>query len=326
MKEIYDITIIGGGPVGLFATFYAGIRGVKTKIIDSLAQVGGQLTALYPEKYIYDIPGFAAIKACDFVHNLEKQIEPLDHTFCLEEQVSSVKKQDDLLIITTNKEVHYSRAVIIAIGNGAFQPRRLKLENAETFENKGLDYFVSDLERYKNKKVAIAGGGNSAIDWALMIEPIADEVSIIHRRTEFRGHEHSVNQLKNSRVKILTPYTIDSLLSNRNALAGLRLQKVKENKKIELRIDQLIVNYGFNSSLECLKEWGIEGNKKAIFVNSDMSTNIPGIYAIGDICTYQGKVKLLATGLGEAPTAVNNALHFISPAMNTQPAHSSKAG
>ena len=320
--DVYDITIVGAGPVGLFGAFYAGMREAKTKLIDSLPQLGGQLSTLYPEKYIYDIPGFPAIKAADLVDNLEKQLTTFNHTYCLEEEVLDIKKVDDIIEIHTTKTVHYSKAVILSLGNGSFQPRKLALDEAESFENRGLDYYVNDLMKYAGKKVAIAGGGDSAIDWALMLEPIAKEVYLIHRRPEFRGHEHSVKKLMNSSVTILTPYVIESLQDEANRLSGLTLKKVRTDEEISLSVDTLIVNYGFSSSLDHLKSWGLDATRNTILVSSDMSTSIPGVYATGDICQYDGKVRLIATGFGEAPTAVNNALHYINPKNRTQPMHS----
>ncbi|MHC5217925.1 NAD(P)/FAD-dependent oxidoreductase [Enterococcus sp. LJL128] len=320
--EIYDLTIIGGGPVGLFAAFYAGMRQAKTKLIDSLPQLGGQLTTLYPEKYIYDVPGYPAVKAADLVANLEKQLETFDHDIFLEEEVTNLTQKEGHLEIETNKGMHYSKAVILAIGNGSFQPRRLTIDGADTFEDQNIHYFVKDLSTFSGKKVAIAGGGDSAIDWALMLEPVAEEVSIIHRRPEFRGHEHSVEKLKSSSVQILTPYIIDELLLEAGSFYGIQLKHAKEKQVRRLPVDSLIVNYGFTSSLDHLKDWGLDISRHSINVESDMSTNIPGVYAVGDISTYKGKVKLIATGFGEAPTAVNNALHFIQPDARTQPMHS----
>ncbi|WP_159722586.1 NAD(P)/FAD-dependent oxidoreductase [Enterococcus sp. CSURQ0835] len=320
--EIYDITIVGGGPVGMFAAFYAGMRQAKTKLIDSLPQLGGQLATLYPEKTIYDIPGFPEIKAGELVTNLEKQLQSFSHTYCLEEEVKDVIQHDDYFELITNKTSHYSRSIILALGNGSFQPRRLKLERAAFFEDRGLDYYVTDLMKYAGKKVAIAGGGDSAIDWALMLEPIAAEVSLIHRRPQFRAHEHSVTKLQASNVSILTPYVIKELKGD-SQLTGLTLEQVKSGETRNLAIDHLIVNYGFSSSLDYLKTWGLAGTRQTVTVASDMKTSLPGIYACGDIVSYDGKVKLIASGFGEAPTAVNNALHFIDPKLRTQPVHSS---
>ncbi|MHC5268272.1 NAD(P)/FAD-dependent oxidoreductase [Enterococcus sp. LJL98] len=318
--DIYDITIIGAGPAGMFAAFYAGMRQAKTKIIDTLPQLGGQLATLYPEKYIYDIPGYPKIKAGELVQNLEKQITTFNQRYCLEEEVLKIERQEDVLEITTTKRVHYSRAVILALGNGSFQPRKLALENAESFEGRGIDYYVTDLMKYAGKKVAIAGGGDSAIDWALMLEPIAKEVTLIHRRPEFRAHEHSVELLKKSSVNVLTPYLIKEISGDRS-LETVHLEKVKGEETIDLSVDYLIVNYGFSSTLN-LKEWGLNSTRQGIIVHPDMRTSMEGVYACGDIVQYEGKVKLIATGFGEAPTAINNALHYINPKNRTQPAHS----
>lgn len=318
--EVYDITIIGAGPVGMFAAFYAGMRNAKTKIIDTLPQLGGQLATLYPEKYIYDIPGFPKVKAGELVQNLEKQLRTFNQTYCLGEQVVSLTQDDELLEITTDKQTHYSKAVILALGNGSFQPRKLTVPGTERFEQAGIDYYVPDLMKYAGKKVAIAGGGDSAIDWALMLEPLAAEVYLIHRRPEFRAHEHSVNQLKASSISLLTPYVISEVTGSQQ-LEQLKLQEVKTKESVELTVDYLIVNYGFSSSLD-VKDWGLTSNRQGIFVQSDMQTSLPGVYACGDVALYDGKIKLIATGFGEAPTAVNNALHFIDPKNRTQPMHS----
>lgn len=318
---IYDITIVGAGPAGMFAAFYAGMRNAKTKIIDTLPQLGGQLSTLYPEKYIYDIPGYPKIKAGDLVQKLEKQITTFNQRYCLEEQVLKIQRQEDGIIeITTNKQTHYSRAVILALGNGSFQPRKLTVPNADNFENYGIDYYVPDLMKYAGKKVAIAGGGDSAIDWALMLAPIAAEVSLIHRRSEFRAHEHSVNQLKQSSVNIMTPYIIKDVTGDR-LLEEIYLQEPKSEETVRLSVDYLIVNYGFSSSLN-LKDWGITSSRQGIPVRSDMRSSMEVVYCCGDITLYDGKVNLIATGFGEAPTAVNNALHYINPKNRTQPAHS----
>ncbi|MCF1585854.1 NAD(P)/FAD-dependent oxidoreductase [Tetragenococcus koreensis] len=319
--DVYDITIVGAGPAGMFAAFYAGMRNAKTKIIDTLPKLGGQLTTLYPEKYIYDIPGFPKIKADELAQNLEKQLTMFNHRYCLEEEVVKLNYQDDLIEIVTNQRTHYSKAVILALGNGSFQPRRLRVEQAEKFENNGIDYFISDLMKYAGKKVVIAGGGDSAVDWALMLEPIAKEVSIVHRRDKFRAHEHSIQQLKNSSVQILTPYIIRGV-KGEQSLDTLHLQVAKSDETADLAVDYLIVNYGFSTNLD-LKEWQINSSRQGIPVNSDMKSSRDGVYCCGDITLYDGKVDLIATGFGEAPTAVNNALHYIDPKNRTQPMHSS---
>ncbi|MDG4658257.1 ferredoxin--NADP reductase 2 [Ectobacillus antri] len=321
-QKVYDITIIGGGPTGLFTAFYGGMRQASVKIIESLPQLGGQLSALYPEKYIYDVAGFPKVRAQELINNLKEQMSKFEPTVCLEEAVQTIEKQaDGVFKLVTNKDTHYSKTVIITAGNGAFQPRRLELENVEQYEKKNLHYFVDDMNKFAGKRVVVFGGGDSAVDWALMLEPIAEQVTLIHRRDKFRAHEHSVELLMNSRVDIKTPYVPAELIGDDN-IKQVVIQDVKTEEKVVLDVDDVIVNYGFVSSLGPIKDWGLTIEKNNIVVNSKMETNIPGIYAAGDICTYDGKVKLIASGFGEAPTAVNNAKAYIDPKARVQPLHS----
>ncbi len=322
-QKIYDITIIGGGPTGLFTAFYGGMRQASVKIIESLPQLGGQLSALYPEKYIYDVAGFPKVRAQELVNNLKEQMAKFSPTVALEEAVEKLEKQDDgVFKLTTNKATHYSRTVIITAGNGAFQPRRIELESAAQYEGKNLHYFIDDLNQFAGQKVIVCGGGDSAVDWALMLEPIAKEVTIVHRRDKFRAHEHSVDNLKNSKVIIKTPYVPTELIGDGEKISQVVLEDVNGENKETIDVDSVIVNFGFVSSLGPIKEWGFEIEKNSIVVNSKMETNVPGIYAAGDICTYEGKVKLIACGFGEAPTAVNNAKSYIDPKAKVQPLHS----
>ena len=320
--NIYDITIIGGGPAGLFAGFYAGMRQAKTKIIESLPNLGGQLSLLYPEKLIYDVAGFPNIKAQDLVNNLTKQIEPFNHSICLEETVLSFDQEDNIFKIQTDKELHFSKTIIIAAGNGSFQPRRLNVEGNEEFEKKQLHYYIKNMEDFTNQDIVLCGGGDSAVDWALMLEKIANSVTLIHRRPEFRAHEHSVKQLKESKVIIKTPFVINQLNKHKDILDSLTIKNPKEDVTEVISLDHLIVNYGFSSSLGPIKKWPLDFKGSSILTTSNTSTSIPGVFAIGDITTYEGKVKLIATGFGEAPTAVNNAMHFINPKERLQPMHS----
>lgn len=322
-QQIYDITILGGGPTGLFTAFYGGLRDASVKIIESLPELGGQLATLYPEKYIYDVAGFPKIKANDLVHNLKEQMAMFSPTICLGQSITEVEKlEDGTFRLASEQEVHYSKTVIITAGIGAFQPRRLELEQATQFEGRNLHYFVDNMEQFRDQKVAILGGGDSAVDWALMLEPIAEKVTLIHRRDKFRAHESSVTQLQNSRVEILTPFIAADLVYDDEAIRELLLEEVRGERKLSVELDSLICNYGFISSLGPIKNWGLEIEKNSIVVNSRMETNIPGIYAAGDITTYPGKVKLIATGFGEAPTAVSNAKAFIDPKARLQPMHS----
>jgi len=321
-QNIYDITVIGGGPVGMFTAFYGGMRQATVKIIESLPALGGQLTALYPEKDIYDIAGFPKIRAQELVDNLNTQMAKFEQSIVLEQAVQNVEKQaDGVFKLTTDKEIHYSKTIIITAGNGAFQPRRLELEQAKNFEGKNLHYFINDLNQFAGKKVMVFGGGDSAVDWAMMLEPIAETVYLAHRRDKFRAHEHSVENLKKSKVIIKTPY-IPSELVGEEKIKQVILENVETQEREIIDVDAVIVNYGFISSLGPIKEWGLEIQKNSIVVNSKMETNIEGIYAAGDICTYDGKVKLIATGFGEAPTAVNNAKAYMDPKARVQPLHS----
>lgn len=321
-NHVRDITIIGAGPVGLFTAFYGGLRQADVQIIESLPHIGGQLTALYPEKFIYDVAGFPKISAQQLVDRLYEQVKPFNPDIVLGQSVQEIEKlEENLFKLTTDKEVFYTKSVIITAGNGAFEPRKLKIDHAEKFEETNLHYFIKNLEAFRDKKVLICGGGDSAVDWALMLEPIAEKVTLVHRRNDFRAHEASVEQLKSSSVEILTPYVPVELIGDEK-IEKVVLEKVKTDETMELTVDDVIVNYGFISSLGPINNWGLEIEKNSIVVNSKMETNIEGIYAAGDICTYPGKVKLIATGFGEGPTAVNNAKVRIDPNARVQPKHS----
>jgi thioredoxin reductase (NADPH) len=323
-QKVYDITIIGGGPVGLFTAFYGGMRQASVKIIESLPQLGGQLSALYPEKYIYDVAGFPKIRAQELINNLKAQMAKFEPTVALEQSVEKLEKlEDGTFKLKTNNEVHFSKTVIITAGNGAFQPRRLELECTAQYEKKNLYYFIEDLNQFAGQKVVVFGGGDSAVDWALMLEPIAEKVTIVHRRDKFRAHEHSVENLYNSNVDVKAPYVPAKLIGDESGIKQVVLEGANGEDQKTIDVDAVICNYGFVSSLGPIKEWGLDIEKNSIIVNSKMETNIPGIYAAGDICTYDGKVKLIACGFGEAPTAVNNAKAYIDPKAKIQPLHSS---
>ncbi|MFJ7724574.1 NAD(P)/FAD-dependent oxidoreductase [Neobacillus sp. NPDC097160] len=322
-QKIYDITIIGGGPVGLFTAFYGGMRQCSVKIIESMPKLGGQLAALYPEKYIYDIAGFPKIQAQELVDRLKEQVSHFDPTVCLEEKVIDVfKDKDELFHITTDTSLHLSKTIIITAGAGAFKPRKLTVENAERFEGRNLHYFVNGMERFANKTILIAGGGDSALDWALMLESIAKKVTLIHRRDTFRAHEHSIDLLMQSKIEVKTSTEISSL-EGKDTIEKVRILNNKTNEAETIEVDDLIINFGFGSSIGSIKEWGLALEKGNIIVNSKGETNIAGIYAAGDIVTYPGKVKLITAGFGEGPTAVNNAKAYIDPQSKLQPVHSS---
>lgn len=321
-ENVYDITIIGGGPTGLFTAFYAGMRKMSVKVIESMPKLGGQLSALYPEKYIYDVAGFPNVRAQDIVDYLVKQMQMFEQTIVLDQSVTEVEKlNDETFKLETDNETHYSRTIIIAAGVGAFQPRKLKIEEATRYEGKNLHYFVDNLDTFKNKNVLICGGGDSAVDWTLMLANEAN-VTLTHRRDKFRAHEHSVAALQSSSINMYIPFEVSELRGNGEKIEQVVLQEVKGTSQKIVDVDNVIVNYGFISSLGPIKTWGLDTKRNSIIVNSRMETNIPGIYAAGDITTFDGKVKLIATGFGEAPTAVSNAKAYIDPGARLQPMHS----
>ena len=325
MTEIYDITIIGAGPVGLFTGFYAGLRQAKVKIIDSLEQIGGQPHHLYPEKFIYDVPGYPKINGHDLAERLYEQLTLFPHTLCLGETVTDLAYDDiqNMYHIHTSKQIHFSKTIIIAAGNGAFSPKKLSLANAPIYESKQLHYYVKPLSYYANRRVAILGGGDSAVDWALSIKDVASKVYLIHRRDKFRALESSVVALRVSEVDVFTPYVLEEIHGDKENLQAITLSKVKSNDIINIDIDDLIVSYGFSSSMGPIRQWDLTLERNGISVNSQFQTNRPGIFAVGDIANYPGKLKLIATGFGEAPMAVNQALLYINPNNAHPPTHSS---
>lgn len=320
-NEIVDITIIGGGPTGLFASFYAGMREMSVKIIDSLPQLGGQLIELYPEKDIYDVGGFPKILAKDFVANLVTQAHYAKPEIHLSETALSATRDGDHFILKTDKGVHLTRTILLTAGIGAFQPRKIGLPEEVQFEGNTLHYSIKDLTIFKDKNVLVCGGGDSAVDWSLMLEDIASSVTLVHRRERFTAHETSVNQLMESKVTVKTSRAVKVIEGEDGKVSGIVLAE-KDGTEERLDIDHLIVNYGNISSLGPLKDWGLEMDRNSIMVNTRMETNIEGIYAAGDITNYDGKVKLIAVGLGEAPIAVNHAKAYVDPKARVQPLHS----
>lgn len=321
MTEVVDVTIIGGGPTGLFATFYAGMREMSVTLIDSLPQLGGQLNELYPDKYIYDVGGFPKVLAKDLVDSLVEQAEFAKPSIHLEETVLSYEKKDDHFVLKTNKGEYLTKTILITAGIGAFQPRKLGVENEETFEGTSLHYSVPDLQKFKGERVLVCGGGDSAVDWALMLEEVAEEVTLVHRRDKFRAHETSVNQLMESSVQVKTSRQVKEIHGKDGRVEAVTVaQRGGEDERFDL--DHVIVNYGNVSSLGPLKEWGFEMDRQSIIVDRHMETSIPGIFAAGDVASYDGKVKLIAVGLGEAPVAISHIKSAIDPKARVQPKHS----
>jgi len=323
MADIFDLTIIGGGPTGLYASYYAGFRAMKVKIIDSLEELGGQITALYPEKYIFDVAGFPKIYGKDLVKDLVVQALQYHPTVCLGERVEQLTaKPDKTYELKTNKGYHQSRAVLITIGIGAFNPKRIPVPGADHFEGHGLAYFVPDIKRYIGKRVIIVGGGDSAVDWALNLEPQAASVTLVHRRDGFRAHEENVNQLKKSRVSLKLFYEIKELRGKDHIEAAVIFNNKTKEEEV-LACDQILGCLGFEASVGPLAEWGLTLQGNDIPVTTRMETNLPGIYSAGDVAAYPGKVKLIVCGFGEAALAVNNIAAYLNPGASVFPGHSS---
>lgn len=313
-----DILIIGAGPTGLFAVFEAGLLKLKCHLIDALPQPGGQCAEIYPKKPIYDIPAFPEILAGDLVDNLMKQIEPFQPGFTLGERAETIETQEDgSFIVTTNKGTkHHAPIVAIAGGLGSFEPRKPKLEKLAFYEDKGLAYMIKDPEVYRGKRVVIAGGGDSALDWSIYLAEVASEVTLVHRRNEFRGALDSVEkvqELKNQgKIKLLTPAEIVALEGDKK-LEAVQVKKGEVTTRVE--VDAFIALFGLAPKLGPIGDWGLEIEKNAIKVDNslDYQTNIPGIYAIGDVNTYPGKLKLILCGFHEATLMCQSAYQRIFP-------------
>ena len=321
--DIFDITIVGGGPTGLFALFYAGLRGLRAKLIDSLAELGGQLITLYPEKYIYDVAGFPKILAKDLVKQCVAQGLRFDPAVCLEEKVRELSYHADRLIcLRTDTGEHWTRAVVLTVGVGAFEPKKLTLPNIDRFEGQGIYYFVKEKQPFVDKTVLIVGGGDSAVDWALMLKDVAKKVVLIHRRDQFRAHPQSVEELMTAPVEVKLFYEVKAVHGS-SQLEGVTIFHNKTKEETDLKVDAMILSLGFLADLGPIKKWGLAVESNTIVVNERMETNLPGVYAAGDAVTHAGKLKLITTGHGEAAIAVNFAATYINPESKAFPGHSS---
>jgi thioredoxin reductase (NADPH) len=313
-----DILIIGSGPTGLFTVFEAGLLQLKCHIIDALPQPGGQLSELYPKKPIFDIPGFPSILAGDLVSNLKEQIKQFQPGFTLSETAENIERLDDnTFIVTTNKGTkHHAKAIAIAGGLGTFEPRKPLIENIKKYEENGVEYFVKDPELFRNKNIVIAGGGDSALDWSIFLSNIAKSVTLIHRRNEFRGALDSVEKvekLKNDGIiTLITPAEVIGIQGNK-ILESLILEINGEHQT--LNTDYFIPLFGLTPKLGAIANWGLEIEKNAIKVNNalDYQTNIDGIYAIGDVNTYPGKLKLILCGFHEATLMCQSVYNKLNP-------------
>lgn len=316
----FDVLIVGAGPVGLYAAYYAGFRGFSVAICDTLPEIGGQISAMYPEKVIFDVGGFPAVLGRDLVDGLAEQANQFKPTYFLDERVEGLTEDADGLVATTSARVIHAKTLVITAGIGAFSPRPLPA--ADGFTGEGIVFFVPSLEAHRDRDVVIVGGGDSAFDWAQSLHPIAKSVSIVHRRDAFRAHAGSVEKVRELGVQIYTPHEVTAIAGSARVEEVVITDKVTA-ETIHLPAQTIVAALGFIAAIGPIVDWGIDLEKRHILVDTTMRTNRERIFAAGDIATYPGKVPLISIGFGEAALAVNNAAPLIDATFGVFPGHSS---
>ena len=320
-----DLLIIGAGPAGLFAAYYAGFRGLSVAVLDSLPELGGQVTAMYPEKDILDVGGFPVVKGKDLVNGLVEQAATADPTYVLGRTAQTLVSDEaagEVRVGLDDDSTIVAKAVIITAGIGKFSPRPLPA--ADEWDGDEVAFFVPSFERYIDKDVVIVGGGDSAFDWAVALEPLASSVTLVHRRDAFRAHQATVDKVLASSVNVITSSNVVRLVGN-GRLESVDVEHVKTKEVTTVKAQEVVAALGFVADLGPIQGWGLEVEKRHIIVDSTTATNIPRVFAAGDVTEYPGKVRLIATGFGEAATAVNNAAVAIDPDAHLFPGHSSDA-
>ena len=317
-----DILIVGAGPVGLYGAYYVGERGLSAAVVDSLSEVGGQVTAMYPEKQIYDVAGFPAVSGRELVRGLAAQASQRNPRYLLGQEAQRLERLDDgRFRVTTSRTEVLAGSVIVTGGIGTFTPRPLPA--GEDFLGRGLDYFVPSSQEYVGRDVVIVGGGDSAIDWALMLEPLAASVTLVHRREAFRAHGGSVDKVRSSDVQLLVNAQVTALEGGTVLERAVVTVKGEDAPRV-LACDKVVAALGFTANLGPLREWGLDlRDNRHIPVDTAMRTTVPGVFAAGDITDYEGKVRLISVGFGEVATAVNNAAVFLDPTAHVFPGHTS---
>lgn len=323
---MYDIIIVGAGPTGLFASFYAGMRGMKTLIVDALPEAGGQVAVLYPEKFIYDVPGFPKILGRDLVKQLVEQAMIFHPDIHLEEQVQNLNVRGERDIeLTTTQGVYRTRSVLISAGVGAFSPNKIPIPGEKQFEGNGIYYFVKEKAAFLGKRLLIVGGGDSAVDWALNLKDYARSVTLIHRRDQFRAHERSVAELRASAVAVKLFYELKEVHGD-GKIEGVTIFNNQTKEEEQLPVDAVLAFLGFKADAGPIKNWGLEmeGKGRAIKVGPNYETNLPGVFAAGDIAGAPVKLDLIAVCFGQAAVAVNSAKAYLDPKAKVFPGHSSE--
>lgn len=317
-----DVLVVGAGPSGLYAAYYAGFRGLSVAVVDGLPEAGGQITALYPEKMIFDIAGFPAVRGKDLVDNLVAQASPFDPTYLLGEQaVAYAELGDAVRISLASGRTVTAKAVVVTGGIGTFTPR--PLPGGAAWEDRGLAYIVPSYVPYTGKDVVVVGGGDSAVDWALGLEEVAASVTLVHRRPEFRAHAHSVKLLRDSTVRVVTPAQVVGIAGSQ-CVESLQVRDTVSKAVTELPAQAIVAALGFTADIGPLQAWGLAVHERHLLVDTRMATNLPRVYAAGDIAEYPGKVRLISVGFGEAATAVNNAAVELDPEATVFPGHSTE--
>ncbi|HXH21191.1 MAG TPA: NAD(P)/FAD-dependent oxidoreductase [Dehalococcoidia bacterium] len=328
--RVFDITIIGAGPTGLFAAFYAGLRGMTTKIVESLPEPGGQLAVLYPEKFIYDVPGHPKILAKDLVQQLLLQNELFAPEYAYEQRIETLTRtragEEEVWRLGTSVSHHLSRTVLITAGIGAFAPNKLDRPGVDEYEGRGVYYFVKDKRPFRGKRVLIVGGGDTAVDWCLNLKDWAASITLIHRRAEFRAHEASLAALRVSEIPVLTYWELKRVWGE-GKVEHATIYENRTGEERDLDIDMVLISIGFKAALGPIEAWGLQmADNRHIRVNGFMETNLPGVFAAGDIAAVEGSepLNLIVTGFGQAAIAANAAKQRVDPKARIFPGHSSE--
>ncbi len=324
-RDVRDITVVGGGPAGLYAAFYGGMRRRSVRIIDSLPELGGQLTALYPEKHIYDVGGFPRVLARDLAQALIAQASQFSPHVVLDEEIDGLTREGDILLLQGRTGTFPTRTVIVAGGKGAFEPVKLKCPGYNDFLGRGVHYAVRDVEEFRGKRVLLVGGGDSALDWALALKEVAASLLVVHRREVFRAHERTVALLQQARDRgelSFMPFHEVREIRGGEVVDSALVFDNRTGKETRVDVDAILTFLGFKPDLGPIGWWGLELDGNRLVVNQKMETNLPGVFGAGDIVGYEGKLDLIATGFAEAATAVNSAVQFVDPRARKSAGHS----